>query len=84
MKNTSLQAYIGINENGVARTQRDYIYNILKQGRMTRKEISRQTGIEINAVCGRVNELLKLSMISEFDRRPCSVSGYFAHPVGVK
>lgn len=84
VKDTSLEAYIGINEDGVAITQRGQIYNTLVMGRMTRRELSQLTGIEINAVCGRVNELLKMGLIHEFESRPCSVSGHSAHPIGVQ
>jgi len=47
----------------------------------TRAELARASGIPINAVCGRVNELLKLGALEELVRRGCTTSGKQAHPV---
>lgn len=81
MKDTSLDAYIGLNKSGKAVTQRAKIYKYLKGRKrgMTRQEISIATGIAINAVCGRVNELIKANVISELDRRACGITGSQAH-----
>ena len=65
-RTTSRMAYKKINEDGTTTSQSDYIMHIIgliprsdKDFGITLKEIARQTGFEINAVSGRVNELKK-------------------------
>jgi DNA-binding IclR family transcriptional regulator len=48
---------------------------------MTLKEISRLTGLEINAVSGRVNGLKKSGKLKEAQKRRCRVTGRFVTPV---
>ncbi len=51
--------------SGRMRTQREVILNcILTQGPVSRRQIKDLTGLEINAVCGRVNTLLKSDMVA--------------------
>jgi DNA-binding MarR family transcriptional regulator len=47
----------------------------------SRKEISRATGLEINTVTGRVNELLESGVLVESRRRNCHVTGRSIRPV---
>lgn len=47
------------------------------------REIARITGLEINAVSGRVNELKTLGYLEECPARSCSVSGRTVTPVRV-
>ena len=85
MRDTSNLAFKEINESGKAYTQREQIYDFLARSgcHMTRQEISAAIKIPINAVCGRINELLKANRVEELERRDCNVTGNSAHPVGV-
>lgn len=58
-RQTSISAYNGIIEDGTAQSQIMRIYSFLKTNRASRREISMKLNLEINAVCGRVNELIK-------------------------
>lgn len=82
VRDTSLDAYDRIREAGVTGAQRERIAAYLfDRDPMTRQEIARQTGLAINAVCGRVNELIKSAHLVELEKRPCRTSGHSAHPV---
>lgn len=85
MRDTSLQAFAGVQQSGAAYTQQRAILDFLATtgAQMTRREISEATGYSINAVCGRVFELRKENKLEELPRRKCSVTGSQAHPVVV-
>lgn len=62
-----------------ANLQRDY----------TRQELSQATGLAINVICGRVNELMQepFGLIEEIGRRRCRVTGESANalrPAGAR
>lgn len=81
MKDTSLMAYAQIYP---AHTQRGKVFRTIKKGPksgLTRQEISKKSGVPINAVCGRVNELIQRGSVIEGDRRACRVTGIQAHPL---
>lgn len=66
IRDTSRHAYNDIKTNGTQVSQAMKIFNYIKSSDgVTRNMISNETGIGINAVCGRVNELLKSFMIRE-------------------
>lgn len=48
---------------------------------LTRNELEAKTGIRINAVCGRVNELRAAGVVETKSDRPCSKSGNTAEVV---
>lgn len=50
---------------------------------MTRQEIARALGWQINQVCGRAKELLDAGRLQERERRECSVTRQPAHALGV-
>tara|TARA_R110000823_G_C15548851_1_gene459072 strand:+ start:152 stop:487 length:336 start_codon:yes stop_codon:yes gene_type:complete len=90
---TSRIAYKDINESGVVINQKEIIYNIVldhgkaqwaKNNGMSLKEISKITGIEINAVSGRVNELKKENRLETINKRKCQITGSLISPVIVK
>ena len=90
IRTTSKMAYKEISENGTLRSQKDIIFSIIndttkddKDFGITLKELSRQTGFEINAVAGRVNELKKDSYIEECSKRRCRITGRLVIPVTV-
>lgn len=60
VRETSFQAYRKILADGTNESQIAIVYRALKEnGPMSRRQISKITGFEINAVCGRVNALIK-------------------------
>lgn len=65
VKPTSIWAYREHLNSGKARTQRDKIYlaMMFMNHPVNRNEICEMTGFRINAVCGRVNELLKMQVV---------------------
>ena len=85
VRDTSIESYHFIVERGISGAQRRKVIAFLYGRRpYTRAEISRESGLAINAVCGRVNELIKLKALQEHAARPCNVSGRKAHPVSIK
>ena len=85
---TSRVAYKEINEDGTATSQRKIILdminnlsNVDKSFGLSLKEIARQTGFEINAVSGRVNELKKDDLVKECTKRRCRITGRLITPV---
>ena len=67
IRQTSLVAYQDITEDGTALSQRRIILNFIKiySDGLTRQEVSRMLQIKINAVCGRVRELVKRGSLFE-------------------
>ena len=66
MRETSLAANHQHWLSGAAASQREYILSFLKKnGPRTRQQISESTGIPINSVCGRVNELVKKEQVTD-------------------
>jgi len=87
---TSREVYTVIIQNGTVSNQERQILNFLhfNNGNKTLKEISRGTMIEINAVSGRVNSLKHkthkgITILKEFSKRKCNVSGKMVTPVGI-
>ena len=88
VRNTSKKAYKEINEDGTDYSQYDHIMIIVnslqsnyKGWGMSLREISKFSGIEINAVSGRVNELKKQKKLHEMPRRKCSITKRLITPV---
>jgi hypothetical protein len=85
---TSRIAYKDINESGVSKNQKDTIYDIVNNNNtgkgMSLKEISALSGIEINAVSGRVNDLKKDNRLETTAKRKCSITNRLINPVIVK
>jgi len=82
---TSTVAYHSLRDSGAAMKQEDKILECVSKSAftddMTLKEISRLTGLEINAVSGRVNGLKKSGKLKEAQKRRCRVTGRFVTPV---
>lgn len=85
VRDTSLDAYFYIRGNGTDLNQRGKIYDVLRRwSSLTRQEIVQKTGIPINAVCGRVNEMIRDGWVNEVGRRECTVTGFDAVTVEAK
>ena len=77
VRQTSREAYARAKVSGKLTAQQKAVMAWLKGriGDATRQEISKGSGIAINAVCGRVKELLDAGEIVETGRRRCRVTG---------
>ena len=89
-RTTSRMAYKEINKDGTLRSQKDIIFSAInmipehdKNFGISLKELARQTGFEINAVAGRVNELKKEEFVEECAKRKCRITGRIVTPVTV-
>lgn len=49
----------------------------------TRAELAQATGLRLSSVTGRVNELVKVHLVVEGVRRPCSTTGIAAHTLRI-
>lgn len=82
MQETSLSAYRDMQDEGKVGKQAALILSFIKSGEdYSRQEICRLTGLAVNAVSGRVNDLLKAGRIEHGDKRPCKVTGRTILPV---
>jgi hypothetical protein len=78
----SRAAYAAQVRSGAALAQWQRIYaHIQAQPGVTRAEIEAATGIRINAVSGRVHDLLAGGLVAEGDARTCTATGREAHPL---
>lgn len=78
VKDTSWKAYQDILRGGVAATQAEKVLqaiNYYPESGVTRAQLSAALGMPINAVCGRVNELLKAEVIYVSGTGKCQVTG---------
>ena len=66
---TSKLAYKDIQQNGTSLNQKGIILKAVSINGSSLKEISATTGIEINAVSGRVNDLKKEGKLKTTDKR---------------
>mgnify|MGYP002365379221 CR=1 FL=1 len=78
VRDTSREAIRDHRSSGKLTRQQQQVVDFLHahpgQG-YTRAELAHATGITLSAVCGRVNELVKLQRIVEPYRRRCTVTG---------
>jgi hypothetical protein len=86
VRSTSLDAYRALRASGELTAQQKLVLAAIaseKQPDWTRQELSKATGLGVNVICGRVNELLKppLQCVVEGDRRRCNITGESAHPL---
>jgi len=75
---TSLDAYIRINEDNTAETQRNRVLGVLRRSRvpLTNREIATILKMEPSTVSARRNELRNLGLIRQAGRRKCRISGF--------
>lgn len=84
VRDTSRDAYRNAARSGELTRQQGEILALVTSGRRadwTRKEISEASGIPINAVTGRVHELMEKDRLEELERRACTITGEQAHPL---
>lgn len=82
VRRTSRDAYRELQDTGKAGTQRAQILETMlkKPVSYTRSELSKATGLTINAVSGRVNEMIRDGVIVESTwTRQCNITGKNVH-----
>ena len=82
VRDASLAAYQEISDSGSLGKQASAILASMRAGRdYSLQELSRITGIAINAVSGRCHGMKKIGVIVEAAARKCSITGRTVHPV---
>jgi len=83
VRTTSIIAYNELKGNGKQPKQKDIILNVLKENvrPLSLQEICNKTGMAINSVSGRVNDLKKENRVVESKKRKCSVTRKLVTPV---
>ena len=89
MQETSKIAYKQIIEEGTINNQKEhivmYVHDFAQDIGTTKglslREICKGTGIDINAVSGRVNDLKKEGVLVTIEKRNCSITGRLIMPV---
>ena len=82
---TSKQAYNEIVNNGTTTTQQQMIIGALSAvgSPLSGRELMQCTGLEINAISGRINDLKKLGLVIERAKRSCSISKRLVTPISL-
>lgn len=87
MQESSLDAYDELGRSLKLGRQEKLIYDLIKnhgsECDWSLQELSRATGVAINAVSGRVNSLKGKTCLEERERRGCNVTGSSIVPVGL-
>lgn len=89
VRDTSRDAYQELKHSGALSAQQHQVLVAIVMGNQadwTRQELARATGLGINAVCGRVNEMLRapFEVLEEVGRRSCTVTGESANALRCK
>ena len=74
---TSQMAYDELVASGKEETQRGVVLSavLLRPGGVTRRELSKLTGLEIGATTGRVNGLVRDGLLDDSEVVTCGVTG---------
>ena len=85
VRDTSKETYQDIAASGLIGQQAQSILDAMdRETDYSLQEISAKTGIPINAVSGRCNELKKAYYLEETDKRRCSITKRTIHPLRKK
>lgn len=85
MRDTSIEAYRELRYNGTLSKQQKRIINVFwPQENWSLQEVVKLTGLPINTVSGRCNELKKAGYLEEAPKRKCSITGRTIHPLRIK
>lgn len=85
VRETSRSAYRELKSSGQVGAQARLIRDWIEQrgSPASLQEISKGTGIAINAVSGRVNDCKESGLLFEYPKRPCTITGRTVMPVYV-
>lgn len=82
VSDTSIECYHAIRGEGKLGKQQSEVLEAIRKGRdYSLQEISKLTGLAINAVSGRVNELKESGALEQAETRKCSITGRTVRPV---
>lgn len=81
MATTSLDAYRAHSPRDLSAGQRRVLEAIRPGLDFTRTEIAHASGMSLQSVCGRVNELVSAGRLENGPRRNCSRTGNASNPV---
>lgn len=84
MQTTSLKAYAEEIEPTLGYRQDMVLKALQNVGPMTNKETARYLEMEINSITPRMNELVKMGLVGEVDKRHCKITGRTAIVWGLK
>ena len=83
-RTTSRISYKDLIETGRENTQVKSILKLLSTGEsLSRREIADVVRLEVSAVAGRVNSLIKMGIIKEDKMRKCLLSKRMVKPVSI-
>ena len=87
-RKTSKAAYEHNKESGITGSQKKKLHSLVDKMTngnrgygVTLKEISRESGLEINAVSGRINDLKKEGILETDEKRYCTITKRLISPV---
>lgn len=83
---TSIDNYHLHQRSGKLGDQEQAVLDFLAQHpgkNFSRSELSEAIALRLSSVCGRVNKLLELGLISERSKRACSITGKTISPVRI-
>lgn len=74
---TSREAYHDHRDSGKMSKQESRIFEFLQgyPNGLTRRQIAQRTGLDLSAVCGRVNSLVSAELLREFPGGKCPITG---------
>lgn len=80
VRDTSRETYDELKRHNKLTPMQYVIFNaVYRHGDLTRSELSDITGLPINTVCGRANELLKKGVLVDEITRKCRSTGRNVH-----
>lgn len=82
VSDTSIATYHALRRDGTLSERKAQIMAVIAAGRdYTLQELVRLTGLPVNVISGRVNELKASGSLVHGTTRACSVTGRTVHPV---
>lgn len=81
VRETSRAAYKDMRDTGRLGKQQTVLGKVQPGRDYSLRELAALTDLEINAVSGRVNDLKKLNLLIEGEKRACTVTGRTITPV---
>lgn len=83
IRRTSKEAYESLDLNASEAKVMLFMHSLPNGTKLNRRQISAKSGIPINAVCGRVNELVRKGYLQELAAEQDPVTRKSAHPVRI-
>lgn len=79
---TSIETYHDIRDDGTIGKRQAEVLAAVKPGRdYSLQELVKITGLPVNVISGRANELRHMGLLELADVRPCSITGRNVRPV---